>query len=384
MYLNIIASTKPDQIVDKHDLDLFCGHIAGVCYMPSNFQDLLLEDQAKTEKRIARTMNDKHHSVFEHGYISLYIEGIPKLMSMVLNNEKVYVTSEKSARYTKMNVSEKEQYLYDKWFNLILDKIAKHYTIDNQFFNASRREKLAQENARYMISSLTPTSMVYTTSYRQLNYLCAMFANEINKNNSSYEILKPYFKEFIDFVNDLGFLDERLANDGKNRELSLISNIDRKEFFGDVYSTNYNGTIAQYAQAQRHRTINYEINLNNCKGVYIPKILQNDDELMESWVADIQSVEDIMPQGLLYKINERAMLENFIMKMKERCCSFAQLEIDNQTRETLKKYIKNTQDDKRIIETLTNYAKGSRCSFPDYKCSAPCGFKEGITGDRLI
>lgn len=384
MDLKIIATTKPDHIVDKHDLDMFCGHVAGVCYMPNNFQDLLLEDQAKTEKRIQRTMSDNHHSVFEHGYVSLYLENIPKLMAMVLNNEKVFVTSEKSARYTKMNVTEKEQYLYDKWYEIILDKIAKHYTTDNKFFNNSRREKLAQENARYMISSLTPTSMVYTTSYRQLNYLCAMFMNEINKKESSYEVLKPYFKEFVDFVKSAGFLDERLADDGKSRKLSLISDIDRKEIFGDVYSTNYEGSIAQYAQAQRHRTINYEIDLNNCKGVYIPKIIQCDSDLVSSWVSDMNSVKDIMPQGLLYKINERSTLENFIMKMKERCCSFAQLEIDNQTRATLNKYINNTKDDKRIIEILTQYAKGSRCTFPDYKCSAPCGFSEGITGERII
>ena len=73
-----------------------------------------------------------------------------------------------------------------------------------------------------------------------------------------------------------------------------------------------------------------------------------------------------------------------IMKMKERCCSFAQLEIDNQTRATLKKYMENVQDDERIYDQLEKYSHGSRCTFPDYKCSAHCGFPEGITGERLI
>lgn len=384
MEIQVIASTKPGFKVDKHDLDIFCGHVGGVCYMPHSFQDLIMEDQIKTEKRIARTMGDKHHSVFEHGYISLYLEGIPKLMAMVLNNEKVFVTSEKSARYTKMQTSEKEQFLYDKWYEIILDKIAKRYTTDNKFFNKSRREKLAQENARYMISSMTHTSMVYTVSYRQLNYLCQMFDNEIKNENSNYTILKPYFKNFIDFVKSAGYLDDRLCDDGKSRELSLISNISRKEMFGDVYCTNYLGTIAQLAQAHRHRTIDYEIDLSESKGVYVPKILLDNENLTQEWMKDMKEIESIMPQGLLYKITERSTMERFIMKMKERCCSFAQLEIDNQTRETFKKYMENVKDDHRIFNQLEKYSHGSRCAFPDYKCSAPCGFDEGVTGERLI
>ena len=35
-------------------------------------------------------------------------------MAMILNNEKEYNTSEKSARYTKMKPSEEEEKLYNK------------------------------------------------------------------------------------------------------------------------------------------------------------------------------------------------------------------------------------------------------------------------------
>ena len=37
---------------------------------------------------------------------------------MILNNEKVYNTPEKSARYTVMQTSDEEQVLYDKWIDL--------------------------------------------------------------------------------------------------------------------------------------------------------------------------------------------------------------------------------------------------------------------------
>lgn len=384
MKIDIIASTNPGYVVDKKDLDDFCGKVAGVCYMPHSFNELLKEDETKTEKRVNRTMNDKHHSVFEHGYITLYLENIPKLMAMVLNNEKVFVTSEKSARYTEMKVSEREQLLYNKWKDIILEKIKQKYPQDNQFFNNSRREKLAQENARYMISDMTHTSMVYTLSYRQLNYLCAMFEKEINKENSNYKILTPYFKEFVDFANKSGYIDERLKEDGKNRELSLFSNEKRKEYFGDVYCTNYMGTIAQYGQAQRHRTINYEINFLSPRDVYIPEILLGDYSLILDWVDDITSVGDLRPQGFMYDINERGTVENLIMKAKERLCSFAQLEIDQQTRATIDKYANYVKGDAEMYNKIKQYTKGSRCTFPDYRCPNPCAFKDGVTGERLI
>ena len=35
-------------------------------------------------------------------------------------------------------------------------------------------------------------------------------------------------------------------------------------------------------------------------------------------------------------------------------------------------------------EELMNYTKGSRCTFPDFKCTAPCGFALGINETREI
>lgn len=46
---------------------------------------------------------------------------------MILNNEKVYNTSEKSARYTKMNPSKEEKELYEKWINIYKEKISVEY-----------------------------------------------------------------------------------------------------------------------------------------------------------------------------------------------------------------------------------------------------------------
>ena len=107
MNIEIITITQGDAIN-------LGGKLAGICYMPDNFEKLNNEDINKTVNRAKRTMESGHHSVFEHYYITLYLENIPKLFAMLLNNEKVYTTSEKSARYTKMELIGKQKQLYDR------------------------------------------------------------------------------------------------------------------------------------------------------------------------------------------------------------------------------------------------------------------------------
>lgn len=383
MNFQIIASTKPGYIVPKNDLDDFCGKVGGVCYMPKTFNELLQEDSQKTKNRVASTMGSGHHSVFEHGYVTLNLEDVPKLFAMVLNNENVYVTSEKSARYTKMKLTEKEQKLYDKWLYIFEKKIRERYPDSTGFIDDKRIKKLAQENARYLISVKTPTTLEHTLSYRQLNYLCGWMQQELQKDNSPYKPIFGTFESFLLFVNEQKLLDPRLQDDGKFRTFSLFNfDANRSEIFDTVYSTNYEASLAYLAQAQRHRTLNYEIN-DITNRFYTPKILRSSNELTHQWQTDISSLANNLPQGTLAKINERGTVEHFILKLKERLCSCAQLEINDKTKELLLKYIHKTQD-KELAALLTKYSKGSRCTFPDFNCKSPCGFADGIKGDREI
>ena len=62
----------------------------------------------------------------------------------------------------------KEQQLYEKWIKIYQNEIQKEYPQMKE----KQVLKLAQENARYLISIFTPaTSMEYTVSLRQLNYI---------------------------------------------------------------------------------------------------------------------------------------------------------------------------------------------------------------------
>ncbi len=392
MKLTVIGSTKPSYVATAEELQEFGGHAAGVCYMRGTFADLLGEASEATQKRIKQTKVGGHHSVYGHTSINLYLDEIPKALAMVLNNEKEYTTSEKSARYTKMVLSEKEQELYNKWLerfkNLLTNRYGEKYP---KFFTPSRVEKLAQENARYLTSVMTPTSMIYSTSLRQLNYLYAFMIRELNNPNKNqfYQKLAPSMMEFCNLLEKSGYIDPQLCEDGKNRKLSLIMENPKGfvKHFGTVFSAHYKASLATVAQMQRHRSISYQISLGDKAEYYVPEILTKDaPELVDEWLSDISSLGDNIPQGRLVDVYSTGTLDNVTLMAKERACTFAQLEVNNVTRQLIKDYVEGLkQSNHPRAEELEQYTKGSRCTYPDYTCSGPCGIKEGITGiDRLF
>lgn len=380
MEIKILATTSPkENNVEK--FDEFSGELAGICYMSSNLENIQNQPIEKKLNRSKLIKENGHHSVFDHEYITLYLEDVPKMFAMILNNEKVYTTSEKSARYTKMGLSGLENDLYVKWCEIFETLILNKYK-NEVYFTEKRIQKLAQENARYFISVYTPTSLAYTVSFRQLNYIYSWF-KKIDENSSEYLYnIKPTAKLFCEFLEKNNLVDEKLLSSLQERDFSLISKKERVEYFGDVYSTKYLGSFASFAQAQRHRSLNYEIKPLNEKKYYIPKLIENNENLKEMWLNDMIKVEELTPQGQLIQIYERGTPEDFILKVKERLCTCAQLEICQQTKQTLEKYINNTTDEE-IKNLLEKFNHGARCT-SGYKCNSKCQFKEGINLEREI
>lgn len=373
MKIKVIASTKVGYEMSKEEALDFSGKSAGICYLPDTLENLFEEPQEKTKKRAKGTLKSGHHSVFGHPTYNLSLEGIPKILAMILNNEKMYNTSEKSARYTKMKPSEAEKVLYEKWIEIYKKCISEVYPKIEE----KRVQKLAQENARYLISIFTPaTVMEYTVNFGQLNYIIHFFENFINDKTktSNFDIkLKEVFKEFLNELPDLKV--EGLNADMKKRGLSFFATRqNRKEEFGENYSTTYLASFAELAQAQRHRTLSYEVTLLDEPKYYIPPIIRG-TELETEWIKDISSLKDYFPQGMLLKINERGTVENFVLKCTERICGAAQLEIMEQTIETMNKYLEATRNtNKEVYEYLLPYSKGARCTFPGWKCTSTCVF----------
>ena len=382
MKVRVLASTKVGHIMSKEEAFDFSGKSAGICYMPDDLDTLFSEQPEKTQRRANGTLNSGHFSVFGHPHYNLAFEEIPKILAMVLNNEKLYNTSEKSARYTKMQPSPEEKELYEKWIEIYKEEILKMYPN----FDDKRALKLAQENARYLISVFTPaTVMEYTVDFEQLNFILYWMEEYINnepdyirtdaykpgKENVFVTSLKNTFRDTLDKLSE--FRVKELNTELKGRKLSLFADRKRKEEFGENYCTTYLASFAQLAQAQRHRTLSYEISLLEHPEYYVPSIILGTD-LEEEWLEDISSLGHNFPQGMFVEVNERGTIENFVLKCQERLCGYAQLEIQEQTLATLDNYLWAVKDDKALHDYLLPYSKGARCTFPSWKCNSPCIF----------
>lgn len=394
--LPTIVFLNEDGTFNKEAALNLSGKIAGVCYDKEGFNHLVNEPIERTNRRIDMTLNNGHHSVYDHINISFNLQNVPKMLAMVINNEHQYTTSEKSARYTPVQVSgesiitSKEVELYNKWMEIFKVKIKEQY---GHIYNDAKIQKLAQENARYMVTVFMPTQMIYTTSLRQINYIASWmidYCNNADMEDDYQRKLSIAMNEFLSELKRLNVLEKGLLQNEKHRSLSLFADnlkeglLDsEEEIFEEVYSTTYKGTFAQLAQAHRHRTLDYKMERLENKEYYVPPIIRDDKKLVEEWLKDISSIGSVIPQGEMVLINEKGKYEDFILKCKERLCSAAQLEIMEQTRDTLNKYEENTNC-LRIKADISKYTKGARCTFKDFECSQDCKFKEGKLMTRRI
>ena len=327
------------------DFDILSGRAAGVCYMPEDYFESELYSGEKSLKRAESTARRGHASVFDHAHMTLLIE-TNKMMAMILNSLGVYTTSEKSARYTKMKPeTQEEKEIYTKWIGKLQKEILKQYTFidddmlssrfckelgiekskavingsishikDDEYMeeilsNLKRSEtlpsyKLAQENARYMISVFTPTVMEYTLSYRQLfliiDYLGGLSLNLVYADDKFSKKLKPYVEDLKNSL--MSIVDNVRLHDTKNQYIRFLeaqhvghivskeeSRVEyteyldieerlkqKKEVIGDSYTLVYNGSLAMLAQAQRHRTLRYTMCLQEPgeRGFYVPEIVK--------------------------------------------------------------------------------------------------------------
>jgi len=377
-----LSKVLEDKPFLKVNYDRMGGTAAGICYMPDDYATLTNEKESKTLKRAETTKASGHHSTHGHVHLNLIIEDCPKIVAMFLNNEKEYTTSEKSARYTKMNPSKEETEIYVKWVEKLKPLIKKERpnATDKQI------EKLAMENARYMISSFTPTTLEYTTSYRQINYIYNWAMNMVRDeslNSDFYLKLKPYMNDLCTELKKLGVIDPNLV-DQKRKSFSLNQfTHDSKEFNGSTYSTSYFGSVAYAGQAMRHRSEWFKMNFDSfdLKLYFTPEFLP--DDLKKEWENDMTHLIDAgyYPQGMKAEISERGTIEAFILKCNERLCSAAQYEIHAITQNTLREYADDSRESEDYIDNTNKYVEeiykmakinGPRCMF-GYKCANPCG-----------
>ncbi len=389
----VIGITTTDEEVIKNtnvkDLEINGGHAANICYTQKSYEEILKEPIEKTVARAEGNKKNRHHSVFGHDTIQIYFEGIPKIIAMMINNEKEYNTSEKSGRFTTMFGTEEENELYNKWKAIFVQEIKKAYPNEN-YLSDTMIEKKAKENARYLLSIFMRTKMKYTTSFRQWNYLYDFTEKMIQEetDNPLKIALKPYLEEFRDALEKTGFITNDIK-DYRNRSFSLIQEDNTFDtHFSRSYSINYDATIPALADLQRHRSLDYSFSLKEKKEFYVPQIIRPRKDLTEEWLDDISSISEF-PQGMLVNVNETGKYEDFILKLYERICTAPQLEVMQITKQVLNQYVSTleqskSENDKKILKELLLYIKAARCSFPNFTCTDPCRFKEGIELTRKI
>ena len=401
---------KEDGKFDLKKAINYQGQLGGICYSEDGLMASFQEEQEKTEKRVNMMTGGEHQSVFEHVNVGLYLQNSPKFLNMILNNEHQYSTSERSLRYTTIKAGElplEMIELYNKWNEIFFTKIKSQY---GSCKSDMAIRKLAQENSRYLMPVTMSTEMVHSIPLAQLNrvvrYLSDYADNGINgeKDDLHAQMVDPINK-FICNLADLDVIDDRLLSNRKHRSLSIFGTDIRKGYheFGETYSTTYMGSFAEYAQAHRHRTIYYDMQRTMHREYFMPPILEGDYLLMAEWQEDMEKVARMgyIPQGEKVLIREKGTFENFILKMKERLCSAAQLEVAMQTEKTRNQYgnsldydILNHNEDttdpaiywrkKEMLEVLDAHSKGARCTFPDYDCPRDCKFAAGKVLRRKI
>ena len=396
----VIAHTGEIEGMTAEELNeeqtVLSGKFAGTCYAKEGYRTIRTQPVEKAVKRAEATAKNGHHSVFQHGMITMEII-CPKMIAMLLNSIGVSNTSEKSARYTKMKPeTAEEERLYEKWHKLIYKEIEKKY---GERLSEKEMDKLAYENARYMISVFCETSMVYSLPFRNLFYVID-FTERMIKNLSAPEMdggfnerlkkeLLSLREAFFHVIGKVNF------HENKNDYFRFLPvqatgkyDDDNEEYYGDVYTAKFLASFAQVAQEQRHRTTRVKINFGGKDagefGFFVPPIIK-DTELEKEWQKDIESVGEIYPQGTLVSVTEQGLFEDFALKCRERLCGRAQLEIMEKTTELLSRFVAHQEhlsmaNRNRLAGMLRGDRPCARCGYSDFVCTEGCtwGLKEAL------
>ena len=400
--IETIALTKEVEQISAEELNyeqtLLSGKFGGTCYAKEGYATIRTQPVEKALNRAVSTADRGHHSVFQHGVVNMEVV-CPKIIAMLLNSIGVSNTSEKSARYTQMKPdTEEENILYQKWHDIICQEIEKHYA---GRFTEKEADKLAYENARYMISVFCETSMVYSLPFRNIFYVM----DWIEGMRQSLEQMDGSFNKRL--YQELGFLKEAFLgvvgkvsfHDNKNEYFRFMPvqatgeyDDDNVEYYGDVYTAKFLASFAQVAQEQRHRTTRVKINFSgknpNEFGFFIPPILKG-TEYEKEWLADIRSVGEVYPQGMLVSVTEQGLFEDFALKCKERMCGRAQLEIMQVSELLVERFIQNKDklskaNQKRLEQMMESGKPCARCGYADFTCKEGCTWGKKGALERLV
>ncbi len=378
-------------------VETYSGKCAGICYMKDKYFGTNVSDDEKAYNRFGKVSPTGHHSIADHSFVTILLEGIPKITAMILNSLGFYNTSEKSGRYTVMESQgyERNNILYGSWRGIFSNLIKENYPdLDDKLV-----EKLSLENARYMLSVFAPsTTMAYTTSIRMWSYIRTECERYIELFNNAV-LDTPFNEQLLKCVKDLHELlcDMHLYSDAivenKGREFNFLAkqtsfNIwEADESFSDAYLIRYKESLGALAQEQRHRTIQYFMCFDGSGTIkyYVPKILR-DTTYEKEWISDLQSVGESFPIATLVDVVETGLITDFLYKCDERLCGRVQLETMDNVRINLMKFARSWHKSPFFTQQIQKHFRDGKVIMKcgNIKCQEACHWGPIKAQERLI
>lgn len=360
------------------------GKIANTCYMKGNFEEVFNQPKEKAEKRAISCSENGHHSVFDHMVVTLQIEGINKITAMVLNCIGMYATSERSGRYCEFKgFCDRDETLYTKWKEKILNILK-----DSETLTPFEKEKIANENARYFISSFAEnTEMIYTINIRMLSYFLewsSLVTNYVDTNDLE-DWKKEFYFSLSNQLNELSTLIRKevfdhyhisplLDNKGGKFDFltDLLDESIPREFLNTSQFYGYPDemSIVCLGHKVRSRVLDIRFALKKTPTYYVPSLIDTLN-LADEWLEDMRSIEDLYPQGLeviTYECGSKVKF--FRYQVTERLCNHTLNETCQQVLRQAN-FI-HTCKDSKYINSFFNEDGSVKTKCQLGKCTTPC------------
>lgn len=337
---------------EMNELKAMAGEYGAICYSSEKFSEVNETDEQKI-KRFNRVAVKLRHPITEHTSLTVVFEGLSKMQAMLLNSYGRYSTLERSARYTNLeeDLTGLDKKLYMKWKDKCTD-ILRGKAPDQIL------DKIAKENARYMVSIFAHyTTMAYTTNLRMWSIILKDLVEYRKAVEHEYNAAEPleevgteamygsYFRNLLSAIDNLigrisstgiGELTKDLPGSPVHllecnispRQIPAV--LDAESNIGWNYMLRYQLSYAAFAQEQRQRTLTHYIGVPTTD-IYIPFFLKEKDK--QEWIEDMTLNKNNIPQGIMVNVIEIGDLQGFGYKCIERLCQDAQYEIRKKTEE---------------------------------------------------
>lgn len=307
--------------------------------------------------------------------LSFIFKGIPMIIAMIILNELNLGASRFSIG---ISPSEAEKTLYEKWLAIFKTQINHCYPkLDSETI-----DKLAVENARYLLSVFSPTTITCSMSPQQWFSIIAAAESYIELAHvTSFTFkVKQALRDFLSAKPDIDTEGLEIAKTNRSFKLFAVWRTLPDEW-SESYCTTYRTSFLSLFHAYRSETISYQMSLPYDQEFFLPPLFEY-TPYQKEWLEDIQSLSGNYPQGMHVDVIERDTCKGFIEKCTNDLCGHSHLENMIRTEASMRKYVSSAKvSNPKVYAALEPYSHGACCTFPNYSCANPCifGGKKAMT-----